>query len=160
MNLRLQFSNHGPPAAHLLHVSEDTSRTANYAGQGGTALRIVSLLGVVVALLVVAGLTYAAAAGVAEETQALKAMGQVKSCEAGKLVVSVRKEGAEAVDTTFTVNDQTKVAEGDAVKTVADLKAGQHVVVTYTVAGETKTATMVKIMLPMRDRKAEPNTNK
>jgi hypothetical protein len=105
-------------------------------------VRMGRMLVVAVALLVAVGLTFAAG-------EALKAMGKVKEVSAEKLVLTVGKEAA-AKDMTFAVTKETKVTEGDAAKTIADVKVGAHVSVEYTVAGEKLTATAIKVMVPRK----------
>jgi hypothetical protein len=108
-------------------------------------VRIGTMLVVAVALLVAVGVTFAGG-GVA------KAAGKGKSVDGGKKggVVTGAKEGAEAVGMTFAVTGGNKIVEGDAAKTLADVKEGQHVAVVYTTADDKMTATMIHIMVPKK----------
>ena len=105
-------------------------------------MRIGRMLVVAVALLVAVGVTFAAA-------ETMKVTGAVKSVDVEKstLVVAVAKAaGAEPTNMTFTVTKETRVSEGDAAKTLADLKAGLRVTVEYTATDAALTATSVTVV--------------
>ena len=91
------------------------------------------MLGVAVALVVAVGLVYAVAA--------TSATGTVKTVdvEKGTLVVTV-----ENADVNLVINNETKVTEGDAAKTLADVKVGLKVTVSY--AGEKNTVVSIAIV--------------
>ena len=92
------------------------------------------ILGVVVALLLVAAVVCAAEAAVAT-----KVVGTVKAVDVEKNTLTVTTEKG---DVTVTTTKETKVTEGDAAKTLADVKVGAKVAVTV---GEKNVATAVSI---------------
>lgn len=99
-------------------------------------------------MLVAVAIVYAA--------DAMKATGTVKSVDVEKssLVVTVKREGTEK-DMTFAVTKDTKIMQGETAKTLADVKAGNEVKVMYIATDEKLTATMIHIMMPMKEKKAE-----
>ena len=106
-------------------------------------MRLGKVLVVAVALLVAVGVSFAAG-------EAKTAKGAVKSITADTLVITVAKHGeTEAHDLTFTVTKDTTVVEGDAAKTIADVKVAGHVTVEFTVATvdakEVRTALKISI---------------
>ena len=98
-------------------------------------MRIARMSVVAVALLMAVGLCFAA--------DAMKMNGTVKSVNIEKSTVTVVEGGKNF---TFAVNADTKITAGDAARTIADIKADLKVEVEYTVAGEARTATAIKIL--------------
>ncbi len=124
-------------------MSEDMAVFFFFAGSGGTAVRTGRVIAVVVSLFVAVGVAFAAA-------DTLNVAGKVKSLdlEAGTLVVTVQKEGAEPTDMTFVVKkDTTKVVAGEEASNLEALKPGLRVAVAYTAEGETLTASLIQIVV-------------
>ena len=104
------------------------------------------IIGVGVALMVVLGLVTLAKGeeGAAKPEKSVKT-GIVKKVdvEGSKIVVMVTRE------LTFAINAETKIVQGDAVKTLADIKVGDSVTVEYSFAAkDNRVASKVAIAVP------------
>ena len=63
-----------------------------------------------------------------------------------------------ARDLVFTVTDTTKIVQGEAKKTLADIKVGGTVDVVYDNAGDTRTATKITILSAEEKKTEKPAT--
>ena len=70
--------------------------------------------------------------------------------EGKKITVMVARE------LTFTVTDATKIVQGDAAKTLADIKVGANVTVEYTRDGDNRVAVKIAIAPPAAPAAAAP----
>jgi hypothetical protein len=95
-------------------------------------IRIPSWFAVLLALVVVGGLVGVA---VADE-----AKGKIKSAKDTEVVVTVGEK-----DTTFAVNDKTKITVGGKAAKASDLKAGAEATVTYTKDGGKNVASAIDV---------------
>jgi hypothetical protein len=94
---------------------------------------------------VIAALTAASSPAAAHEghKHGTKVMGTVSAYHADMKHLEVKTAKGETVG--VMLNDQTKIMKGTTAMTVADLRPGARVVVTYTGTGDQKTASEIRL---------------